>query len=102
MVAGRRVWIIIWYGMLLLGLLGLVASVYWARRTQWRNLDEFLRAIGTVLVSIGMLILLHGASNVIGTSLMIGAVGAFVAAFVVGRQWGSAGETAEPGDEPRG
>jgi hypothetical protein len=102
MVAGRRVWIIIWYGMLLLGLLGLVASMYWARRTHWRNLDEFLRAIGTVLVSIGMLILLHGASDVIGTSLMIGAVGAFVAAFIVGRRWGSAGEPAEPGDEPEG
>lgn len=102
MVAGRRVWIIIWYGMLLLGVLGLVASLYWARRTHWRNLDEFLRAIGTVLVSTGMLILLHGAGDVIGTSLMLGAVGAFVAAFIVGRQWGSAGEPAESGDEPRG
>jgi hypothetical protein len=29
-------------------------------------------------------------------------VGAFVAAFIVGRRWGSAGEPAEPGDEPPG
>ena len=84
MVAGRRISIFIWYGMLVLGLLGLVASVYWARRTHWRNLDEFLRAIGTVLVSLGMIVLLRGSGDVIGTSLMIGAVGAFIAAFVVG------------------
>jgi hypothetical protein len=103
MVAGRRIWIFIWYGMLVLGLLGLVASVYWARRTHWRNLDEFLRAIGTVLVSLGMIVLLRGSGDVIGTSLMIGAVGAFIAAFVVGRQWGEAAERGpDAGDEPRG
>lgn len=105
MVAGRRIWIFIWYGMLLLGLLGLVASIYWARRTHWRNLDEFLRAIGTVLVSLGMIVLLRGAGDVIGTSLMIGAVGAFIAAFVVGRQWGHAAEPAPgpgPGDDTQG
>ena len=83
--------------MLILGLLGLVASIYWARRTHWRNLDEFLRAIGTVLVSLGMIVLLRGTGDVIGTSLMIGAVGAFIAAFVVGRQWGRA---ADPGPGP--
>ena len=86
MVAGRRYWILIWYGMLLLGILGLVASVYWARRTAWRNLDEFLRSIGTVLVSLGMLTFLHGVSDVVGTALLIGSVGCFVAAFVVGRR----------------
>ena len=89
---GRRVGIFIWYGMLLLGLLGLVASIYWARRTHWRNLDEFLRAIGTVLVSLGMIILLRGGGDVIGTSLTLGAVGAFIAAFIVGRHWGDAGD----------
>lgn len=98
MVAGRRIWIFIWYGMLILGLLGLVASVYWARRTHWRNLDEFLRAIGTVLVSLGMIVLLGGSGDVIGTSLMLGAVGAFIAAFVVGRQWG--GDAAEAAGGP--
>ena len=89
----------------ILGLLGLVASIYWARRTHWRNLDEFLRAIGTVLVSLGMIVLLRWAGDVIGTSLMIGAVGAFIAAFVVGRQWGhpaDPGPGAGPGDETQG
>jgi hypothetical protein len=88
MVVGRRYWIYIWYAMLLIGILGLGASVYWARRTNWRNLDEFLRALGTVLVSLGMLTLLYGGQDVVGTALMVGAVGAFIAAFVVGRQLG--------------
>lgn len=88
MVAGRHYWILVWYGMLFIGILGLGASVYWARRTNWRNLDEFLRGLGTVLVSLGMLTLLYGGRDVIGTALMVGAVGAFLAAFVVGRRLG--------------
>ena len=59
MVAGRKYWILIWYGILLLGVLGLWASLYWARRTAWKNVDEVLRAVGTILVSVGMLLLLH-------------------------------------------
>ena len=98
MVAGRRYWILIWYGILSLGVLGLVASVYWARRTNWRNLDEFLRGIGTVLVSLGMLALLHNVGDVIGTALLIGAVGAFVAAFVVGRRVDIPDEEGPPSD----
>ena len=65
-----------------------------AGREEW---PSTLRAIGTVLVSLGMIVLLRGTGDVIGTSLMIGAVGAFIAAFVVGRQWGRA---ADPGPGP--
>ncbi len=84
--AGRRFWILIWYGMLLLGILGLGASIYWARRTHWRNLDEFLRGIGTVLVSLGMLALLYGVSDAVGTALLGAAVLSFVVAFIAGRR----------------
>ncbi|MEO8226419.1 MAG: hypothetical protein ABI637_03260 [Gemmatimonadota bacterium] len=89
MVAGRRYWILIWYGMLVLGILGLIASVYWARRTAWRNVDEFLRGIGTILISLGMLVLLYGARQAIGTALLATAVATFVAAFIVGRRLGN-------------
>ena len=86
MVAGRRFWILVWYGMLLLGILGLGASIYWARRTHWRNLDEFLRGVGTVLVSLGMLAFLYGMTDAIGTALLGMAVISFIVAFVVGRR----------------
>lgn len=89
MVAGRRYWILIWYGMLVLGMLGLIASVYWARRTAWRNIDEFLRGVGTILISLGMLVLLYGARQAIGTALLVMAVAAFIAAFIVGRRLGN-------------
>jgi hypothetical protein len=51
MVGGRGFWILVWYGILVLGLIGLWASVLWGRRLKWQNLDEFLRAIGTVQVA---------------------------------------------------
>ena len=90
MIAGRRYWIVIWYGILLLGLLGLVASVHWGRRTHWRNLDEVLRAIGTILVSIGMLVLLYPLrwvyAGLLGEVLLAVALIAFGAAFILGRQ----------------
>ena len=90
MIAGRRYWIVIWYGILLLGLLGLIASVHWGRRTHWRNLDEVLRAIGTILVSIGMLVLLYPLrwvySWLLGEVLLAVALIAFGAAFILGRQ----------------
>lgn len=60
MVAGRGIWIAIWYGILVLGILGLGASVYWGLRVEWRNLDEILRAIGTIAASVGMILLLRG------------------------------------------
>ena len=90
MIAGRRYWIVIWYGILLLGLLGLVASVHWGRRTHWRNLDKVLRAIGTILVSIGMLVLLYPLqwvyAGLLGEVLLAVALIAFGAAFILGRQ----------------
>lgn len=90
MIAGRRYWIVIWYGILLLGLLGLIASVHWGRRTHWRNLDEVLRAIGTILVSIGMLVLLYPLrwvyAGLLGEVLLAVALIAFGAAFILGRK----------------
>ena len=86
MIAGRRLWTLIWYGILLLGVLGLWSSIYWGRRTQWRNTDEFWRAIGTILVSIGMLLLLNGIAGALGQVLLVLALGCFVAAFVLGRK----------------
>jgi hypothetical protein len=90
MIVGRRYWILIWYGILLLGILGLGASVHWGRRTHWRNLDEVLRAIGTILVSIGMLILLYplhwSYAEALGEVLLAVALVSFAAAFLLGRQ----------------
>ena len=62
MIAGRRYWILIWYGFLLIGVAGAVASAYWGRRTHGRNLDEILRALATILLSVGMLLLLYGVA----------------------------------------
>ncbi len=90
MIVGRRYWILIWYGILLLGILGLGASVHWGRRTHWRNVDEVLRAIGTILVSIGMLVLLYplrwSYAQVFGEGLLAVALVSFAAAFLLGRQ----------------
>ena len=85
MVGGRGFWILVWYGILVLGLIGLWASVLWGRRLKWQNLDEFLRAIGTVQVSVGMLMLLYGVAVQVATGLLGLAFGVFVAAFVAGR-----------------
>ena len=85
MVGGRGFWILVWYGILVLGLIGLWASVLWGRRLKWQHLDEFLRAIGTVQVSIGMLMLLYGVAVQVATGLLGLAFGVFVAAFVAGR-----------------
>jgi len=59
MMVGRRYWILIWYGFLLIGIVGGVASTYWGRRFPGRNLDEILRAVATSVLSIGMLLLLY-------------------------------------------
>ena len=86
MVIGRRWWIVIWYGILLLGLLGLFASVYWGRQTRWKNLDELLRAIGTITVSSGMLLLLKGVAGLVGQALLLVSLISFVLAFIYGRR----------------
>lgn len=85
MVAGRGFWIFVWYGILVLGLIGLWASINWGRRLRWQNLDELLRAVGTIQVSIGMLLLLYGTAERVATGLLGLALGVFVAAFVAGR-----------------
>lgn len=84
MIAGRRYWILIWYGFLLVGVAGAVASVYWGRRTHGRNLDEILRAFATILLSIGMLLLLYGTAGAAGRVLVGVALALFVGAFWAG------------------
>lgn len=89
MVAGRSFWIVVWFGIMLLGLLGLGASIYWGRETDWSNVDELLRAVGTIIVSAGMLLLLHGVVTNFGQALLIVALFCFVGAIIFGRKDGS-------------
>ena len=84
MIAGRRYWILIWYGFLLIGVAGAVASAYWGRRTLGRNLDEILRAVATILLSLGMLFLLYGVALVAGRVLLGVALVLFLGAFWAG------------------
>lgn len=86
MIAGRQYWIIIWYGILGLGILGLWAGVFWAQRTGWKNLDEVLRALGTVAVSIGMLLLLYDRGGWVGELLLVASLLCFLQALVLGRR----------------
>ena len=86
MVFGRQYWIWIWYGIFLLGVLGLIASVYWGRRTHFKNLEEIFRALGTILVSLGMVMLLRGIWVMVGQILLVVALVCFVVAFVQGRR----------------
>jgi hypothetical protein len=68
------------------GAVGLAASRYWGKRTGWRNLDEVLRALGTVLVSGGMILLLQQVAGALGTVLLVVALACFIGAFVTGRR----------------
>lgn len=86
MIAGKRYWVIIWVVFLVVGAVGLAASIYWGRRTGWRNLDEVLRALGTVLVSAGMILLLEQLAGGLGTALLVVALACFIGAFVTGRR----------------
>ena len=86
MIAGKRYWVIIWLVFLAVGAVGLAASIYWGRRTGWRNLDEVLRAAGTVLVSGGMILLLQQMAGALGTVLLVIALAALAGAFVTGRR----------------
>jgi hypothetical protein len=99
MVFARTYWIAIWYGILFLGVLGLWSSVYWGRQTRWKNLDELLRAIGTITVSIGMLLLLKRVMTSLGQVLLVLALICFIAAFVLGRKSRPAAPERDPEDD---
>jgi fatty acid desaturase len=99
-VPGRWIWIVIWCGILLLGIIGFGASVYWGRQTHWKNLDELLRACGTVTAAVGMLLLLYGTSGWIGESLLVIALVFFVLAFLVGRRRTRRAQTHHPEENP--
>jgi hypothetical protein len=86
MLFGRTVWIVIWGGILLLGVVGLFASLYWGRQTRYRNLDEIVRACGTILVSTGFILLLLSTWVLFAQGLLLIALGCFVAAFILGRR----------------
>lgn len=98
MTLGRDFWIIVWYGILLLGLAGLWASIASVRRLHWENLDELLRAVGTTQVSVGMLLLLYGWLPTVATGLLGLALGVFIAAFVAGRHQASAADDEDDED----
>lgn len=97
MVFGRQYWIWIWYGIFVLGVLGLIASIYWGRRTHFKNLEEIFRALGTILVSLGMVLLLREIGVLLGQILLVLALGCFLAAFILGRR----NEASRP-DRPSG
>lgn len=86
MIAGRQYWIIIWYLILALGLLGLWSSVFWGLRTQWKNFDEVLRAAGTIAVSVGMLLLLNDVGGWVGEALLVASLICFLLALIYGRR----------------
>ena len=81
---GLRFWIFAWYVILLVGSMGLVGAWAWGRRTGWRNRDEIVRGFGTILLSIGMLLLLHGIALKLGAGLVGLATMTFVVAFLQG------------------
>jgi hypothetical protein len=67
--------------------------LFWGKRTQWKNLDEIFRGIGTMAVSIGMLLLLYGVGIGVGQFLLILALTCFILAFILGRRGGPARPT---------
>lgn len=83
---GHWFWVSIWFGLLLLGLVGLIGAVQWGRETEWRNADEVLRGAGTVLVSLGMLSLLLGVLPFFAPTLLALALACFVGAFIAGKR----------------
>lgn len=83
---GKRYWILIWWGILALGVVGLVGAIHWGLQTKWRNLDEVLRGIGTIAVSVGMILLLKQTGGGAGETLLLASLIAFILAFAVGRE----------------
>lgn len=87
MIIGRRWWILIWYGILILGVAGLLVAINWGRQVKWRNIDEILRGIGTIAVSVAFIMLLGGTGGGgAAQTLLLAAMISFVLAFVVGRE----------------
>lgn len=86
MITGRRYWVWIWWGILALGVVGLVGAIHWGLKTKWKNLDEVLRGCGTIAVSAGMLLLLNSTGGGAGETLMLAALIAFILAFSIGRE----------------
>lgn len=85
MLVGRRYWIWVWFAILALGVFGLAGAIHWGLQTKWRNLEEVLRGVGTICVSVGMLLLLYHTGGGAGETLMLAALIAFILAFTVGR-----------------
>lgn len=85
MIVGKRYWIWVWYAILALGVFGLIGAIQWGIQTKWRNLEEVLRGIGTICVSVGMLLLLYNVPGGAGETLLLAALIAFLLAFTVGR-----------------
>ena len=86
MIFGHSYWVVIWFGILALGIIGLVPAIHWGRQTHWKNQDEIARGIGTILVSIGMLLLLKSVLTMLALPLFVLALAAFVFAFLRGRR----------------
>ncbi|HEY8061597.1 MAG TPA: hypothetical protein VID74_02310 [Gemmatimonadales bacterium] len=97
---GKRYWIIIWWIILVFGVVGLVGAIHWSIKTHWRNLEEVLRGIGTISVSVGMLLLLHGTGGGAGETLLLAALIAFILAFAVGRDRKPSSDVGPDGPEP--
>jgi hypothetical protein len=100
---GKRYWIWIWWGILALGVIGLIGAVHWGIKTRWRNLEEVLRGVGTITVSAGMLLLLHGSGGGAGETLLLAALIAFILAFALARERRPSSDHADdhPADPPQ-
>jgi hypothetical protein len=83
-IPGRTLWIVLWYAILSLGFVGLLGAFFWGPGLRWRNLDELLRGLGTIVVSVGMLAVLYGAEPAVGQVLLLMAVGIFASAYALG------------------
>ncbi len=83
---GRWIWVWVWGALLVVGLLGLAGALQWGRETHWKNMDEILRGLGTVLVSLGMIFFLKGISQLGGIILAFLALACFVAAMLAGKR----------------
>jgi hypothetical protein len=78
-IPGLQFWVVAWYLILTLGVVGLVGALC-GRQRGCNNRDEIFRGVGTVAVALGMLFLLHGVSARIGQVLIAVAVASFVLA----------------------